>query len=131
MRHKTHNSGFTLIEILLVVAAIAILAGIVIVAINPAKQLAATRDAERQSEVNTLLNAITQIQINDAATGATVLSSIPLSIDNGALPEDACETTEDTQEICLGTPAGDCADGIDLTALAPNYIPAIPQDPLE
>jgi prepilin-type N-terminal cleavage/methylation domain-containing protein len=56
-----NQKGFTLIEILLVVAAIAILAGIVIVAINPAKQLGDTRNASRNSAVNTILNAITPV----------------------------------------------------------------------
>jgi len=51
-------NGFTLIEILLVVAAIGILAGIVILAINPAKQLGQTRNAQRKSDVNTILNGV-------------------------------------------------------------------------
>ena len=60
-----NQKGFTLIEILLVVAAIAILAGIVIVAINPAKQLGDTRNASRNSAVNTILNAITQYAVDN------------------------------------------------------------------
>ena len=51
---NTRTSGFTLLEILLVVAAIAILAGIVIIAINPTKQLGDTRNAQRRSDVYSL-----------------------------------------------------------------------------
>lgn len=58
------QKGFTLIEILLVVGAIAILAGIVILAINPTKQLADTRDAERRSDIRTILDALYQYSID-------------------------------------------------------------------
>lgn len=54
------QKGFTLIEILIVIGIIAVLAAIVIVAINPAKQFAQARDTQRESNVNTILNAIGQ-----------------------------------------------------------------------
>lgn len=52
--------GFTLIEILVVIGIIAVLATIVIVAINPARQFAQARNTQRESNVSTLLNAIGQ-----------------------------------------------------------------------
>jgi len=54
------QEGFTLIEILVVIGMIALLAAIVIVAINPARQFAQGRNTQRTSNVNTILNAIGQ-----------------------------------------------------------------------
>ncbi len=63
-----NKNGFTLLEILLAVAALVILASIVILAINPTKQLADTRNSQRWVDVNTILNGVYQYAIdNDGA----------------------------------------------------------------
>ena len=105
--------GFTLLEVLLVVAIIAVLAGIVLIAINPTKQLGDTRNAQRSNDVTTILDAVYQYSIDTNA-------GIPASI------------TSTATEICATT-GSPCSTGglIDLGVVTANakYLVGIPQDP--
>ena len=110
-----NKKGFTLIEVLLVVAIIAIIAGIVILAVNPRKQLDESNDARRQADVQTIVNAVYQF-----------------AIDNGGRIPPQITTTQ--TEICLtgsGVASATCGAQIDLEALTNNerYLVRIPVDP--
>ncbi len=112
------RSGFTLLEILLAVAALVILASIVIIAINPTKQLADTRNSERYVDVNTILNGIYQYAVDN----------------EGDLPSD--EITGTVAPICRagvaeGTEDANGDECVSLDALIPAYLVSIPFDPRE
>lgn len=64
-----------MLEILLVVGAISILAGIVIVAINPGKQLQDARNTARQVDTHTIANAIYQYTLDHDGVPPTGLTS--------------------------------------------------------
>lgn len=71
--------GFTLLELLVVIGIIAILAGVVIVALNPGRQFAQARDAQRWSHVNTILNAIGQNMADNRGNWTCGGTSLPTS----------------------------------------------------
>ena len=115
LRSAELRRGFTLIELLLVIGIIAILASIVIVAINPTKQLGDARNAQRRSDVNTILNAVYQYAIDN----------------NGNLPSGIPSTT--AKVVCQAsvdpTTCTTTLNGVNLRQLTGAYLTAIPRDP--
>ena len=116
--HKTNSHGFTLLEILLVVGIIAILAGIVIVAINPARQLAQARNTERRSDIKQIKSAMEQFYIDKGYYPASTTLSATTTL------LEVCDTGASS------SPTGiTCTGKLNLSELVPVYITAIPKDP--
>jgi type II secretory pathway pseudopilin PulG len=59
------KDAFTLIETLLIIAIITILATIVIIAINPVRQFAQTRNTQRQADIKAILDAVFQYLVDN------------------------------------------------------------------
>ncbi len=130
MKNK-NLKGFTLIELLIVIGIIAILAGIVLVAVNPAQQFGKANDSERKSEIGTVLSAVYQFQTSPTARGA--LPQCTVNTVATAIPE--CDTDssgigtgnggfEGALELGTAATAYDCS-----STLVPSYLREIPIDP--
>lgn len=106
MKKFNKSGGFTLIELLVVIGIIAILAAIVIVSINPAKRFQDARNAQRQANVESILNALQQRIVDN----------------KGILPTE-CGITGNDQEI-----SNSGADLADVDCIR-SYLAVLPYDP--
>ncbi|MBI4130183.1 type II secretion system protein [Candidatus Roizmanbacteria bacterium] len=105
------QKGFTLVELLVVIGILAILTAVVLVAVNPGKQLIQARDTERKAEVNTVLSAVTALLADPNATGSLpAMSTCP------------------TMSNIFADATGGVGD-VDLSVVAPVYVAALPEDP--
>ena len=108
MAPQKKQEGFTLIEILVVIGILAILATIVIVAVNPSRQFAQSRNTQRTANVNAILNAVGERIADNKGLFEKDCAA-------GAIPTDATVIKNG------GYDAGPC--------LVPTYLSSLPFDP--
>jgi prepilin-type N-terminal cleavage/methylation domain-containing protein len=116
--------GFTLIELLIVVAVIAILAALAFVALNPLARFQDSRNAQRWTDVNAILEAIKLHQVDNGGLYLTAIENLTAStsyqIGTGSNCNDSCPNpTVTLQTAC-----------VNLSALVTGgYLASIPIDP--
>lgn len=117
------QQGFTLMELLIVIAIIIVLAAAVFVALNPAKRFQDARDATRASDITNVVSALKTQQVDDGGTYIAAVAAIPVDTayqigTNGAGCNAGCTATA-TAAAC-----------VDLTALqTEGVLGSIPFDP--
>jgi len=120
---RSVRQGFTLIELLLVIGIIAILAAIILVAVDPPKRFSQARDARRAGEVYSVLNAVLNYMSDN-------LGAIPAGLDSDASTAQVLGTAGsgcNTGCAPAGTTLSACLDISD--DLVDEFIASMPVDP--
>jgi len=124
----SRRSGFTLIELIVVITIIVIIATSVFVAIDPARRLHAARNSTRWADITSILESIKKYQVDndgDMPSSDVTIDSASGSVQIIGESVGACGSlTCGTQTVA----ASDCGlNGLD-TDLRP-YLRKMPQDP--
>lgn len=116
------RKGFTLVELIIVIAIIAILAAGIFVAVDPARRLHETRNARRRSDVTNILDALVKYQ---ADNGGTHYSTV------AALTNDLYYVVGSSTSGCNSTCGAQTTEAacVNLNALPASYLAIMPIDP--
>lgn len=117
-------NAFTLIELLIVIAVMAILTSVVFVALNPLGRFQDARNNTRWTDVNTILQAIKIDQVDNGGTYLTEISDLTADLYYMIGEGSTCNLTCANPTVVLQS---DC---VDLVSLADEgYMPSVPYDP--
>jgi len=108
------KSGFTLIEVLVVIGIVGILATVVLAAVNPSRQFKQARDSQRLANINAILNAVGQNMVDHEGNifcDGQILSLIP----GEKYPITSPLTTGNSADLA--------------SCLVPDYLTKMPYDP--
>ncbi len=126
---KNKEKGFTLVELIIIIAVIAVLVAVMFVALDPVTRFQKARDAVRQKDVAKVLSALKADQIdNDGvyiASVAAMAEEEVYMIVSGAMVL-GCD---DNNAVCDSDVKSD-THCVDLSALvAKGYLEAVPISP--
>jgi prepilin-type N-terminal cleavage/methylation domain-containing protein len=109
-RFKLREQGFSMIELIIVVAIIGVLIGAVMFTINIPNQRGDSRNNQRRADINVILNAVYEYYFDNSGSFPVTITTTPTEI---------CRT------------GGDCAGLIDLSVLtnSQKYLNILPFDP--
>lgn len=116
------KKGFTLVELLVVIAVIAVLAAIVVVAINPSKKIAQSRDAATKTGIQQIVSGL-QTYFTQKVSYPAALSDLQTSGELTAVPKSATGASFSYTPDPTGctTAANDCLNGaVYYTYESPN-----------
>jgi prepilin-type N-terminal cleavage/methylation domain-containing protein len=116
------KKGFTLIELIIVIAIIAILAAAIFVAIDPARRLHEARNSRRANDISTILGAIKTYQAdNDGDHYVKIADLVPDTYYQIGTATSGCAIT-----CGLDNTDGAC---VNLFGIGSNYLADVPRDP--
>lgn len=116
------RKGFTLVELLIVVAIIAVLAVVAFVAIDPLTRFQDARDSQRWTDVTSVLDAVKLDQVDN---GGSYISAVSGLTDDAYYVIGSCSGSSSCSAQTVSSSA--CADLSGL--VSEGYLASVPEDP--
>jgi type II secretory pathway pseudopilin PulG len=118
--------GFSIPELIVIITIISVLFAVILIAIDPASRVAATRDAERRRATHDILQALVSYVADNAGNTPPVIDALTASIQIVGTNASGCGSLTAS---CAGYSliTSSCAD---LSSLVDAYLVSVPVDPV-
>jgi len=128
MKHPS-RSGFTLIELIIVIAIVSVLAAVVFVSVDPARRLHAANNSTRWSDVTAILDAVKHHQADNKGAfppTPTIIDPDPATVQIVGSGASVICATACTGQSVVPTNCATSGLGFDLR----SYLKKVPRDPV-